>query len=568
MLITVASQICDQLVGWGIDRVFGVSGANIELVFDAAVRHETLDAVLAKHEAAATSMAIGWSERSGLPGVVVTTSGGAAFNIVAPLTEALDSEIPLLALVGQCPTAGEGAGAFQDSSGTTTRVNAKLILAAASVRCERVTAAERLPAALCEAAAAAISLRGPAVLLIPRDVQAGDCAAALHPVPSSRPAGAATRPSRRLTRRLAAAINGVVPPLMIAGRGVLGQDARTEFELLADAWGAAIAVAPDAKSAVASDHPRLLGLTGVMGHSAVAEYARAAPVCLLAGTRLPDVAAYGLSDALSRATIVSVNRRPCFPGLAGHADVHELPGPAAEVLASLRRATGRFGARTADPGALGLLPPASRPAAGTDACLASGELTSDEAVDALGAMLEPGCDVFIDAGNACASAIHRLPSDGTGLRSVALGMGAMGHAFGAAIGACEFSGRRTYVIAGDGAFYMHGMEVHTAIERRLPITFLIVNNNAHAMCRLREERLLGGETGVNVFAPARIAEGLGAMFPTLRAIEAESREQLEQALHETRASAGPSVISVTTPADEQPPFWPLARRQTEKELAV
>jgi acetolactate synthase-1/2/3 large subunit len=567
--MSVASHICDQLAGWGIDRIFGVSGANIELVFDAAVKHDTLDAVLAKHEAGAATMAIGWHERSGLPGVVVTTSGGASFNIVAPLTEALDSEIPLIALVGQCATGGEGLGAFQDSSGTTTRVNAQLLLTAASVRCERVAEPKRLPLALREAIAAAIRLRGPAVLLLPRDVQAGDCPADRYPLPIHEHSnGATARPSRQLARRLAASRHGLVPPLLIAGRDALGHDARAELELLADAWDAAIAVAPDAKSAIASDHPRLLGVTGVMGHPAVVEYARATPVCLLAGTRLPDVAGYGLADPLAHATIVSVNRRPCFPGLAGHPDVHELPGPTADVLAALRQATDRFGSHVAGLVAPASLPPARMPAAGPDACRVAGELTSGDVVEALAAVLEPGADVFMDAGNAAAFAIHQLPSDGIGLRSVALGMGAMGHAFGAAIGACEFSRRRTYVIAGDGAFYMHGMEVHTAIERGLPITFLIVNNNAHAMCRLREERLLGGATGANVFSPARIADGLGAMFPTLSAVEAESREQLQLALSDTHAAPGPSVISVTTAVDEQPPFWPLARTQTEQEVAA
>ncbi|MFD6420332.1 thiamine pyrophosphate-dependent enzyme, partial [Streptomyces sp. NPDC060194] len=46
---------------------------------------------------------------------------------------------------------------------------------------------------------------------------------------------------------------------------------------------------------------------------------------------------------------------------------------------------------------------------------------------------------------------------------------------------------RTVVIAGDGSFFMHGMEIHTAIEHDLPITFVVFNNNAHAMCVTREQ---------------------------------------------------------------------------------
>ncbi len=43
------------------------------------------------------------------------------------------------------------------------------------------------------------------------------------------------------------------------------------------------------------------------------------------------------------------------------------------------------------------------------------------------------------------------------------------------------------MIAGDGAFFMHGMEVHTAVQYRLPMTFVLLNNNAHAMCVTREQ---------------------------------------------------------------------------------
>ena len=560
--MSVASHICAQLADWGIDRIFGVSGANIELVFEAAVRHRTLDPVLSKHEAAAAMMAIGWQERSGLPGVVATTSGGASFNIVAPLAEALDSEIPLLALVGQSPSNRDGTGAFQDSSGAGTRVDAQQILGAASVRCERVTDARRIPAALSEAVRAAIYDRGPVVLLLPRNVQSDACADQLLPLPTEARRGAAGAPvPPLLARRLNAAIGGAVAPLVIAGRGVLAAEARSEFLRLADAWGAAIAVAPDAKSAVPSGHPRLLGVAGVMGHHEVLDYAARAPVCVLAGTRLPDVSAYGLSSALAQATLVSLNERPCFPGLAGHRDIHELPGPLARNLAALRRATAAAAAaRASQPP---FIPP---PAGGAAGPLRAGAAGDEDAISAelamlmLGDHLEHGSDVLIDAGNAGAFAIHHLPSDGEGMRSVALGMGAMGHAFGAAIGACEFTHRRTYVVAGDGAFYMHGMEIHTAIERRLPITFVVINNNAHAMCSLREQRLLGGATDLNVFAPARLGDGVRAMFPSLEAAEVGSAGELERALSQGRACEGPYLISVTTAADEQPPFWPLADR--------
>jgi glyoxylate carboligase len=83
--MNVATVLVDQLGRWELGQVFGVSGANIELLFDAAARHDAVQPVLAKHEAAAAMMAIGYAERADRLGVVLTTSGGGAFNISAPL---------------------------------------------------------------------------------------------------------------------------------------------------------------------------------------------------------------------------------------------------------------------------------------------------------------------------------------------------------------------------------------------------------------------------------------------------------------------------------------------------
>jgi acetolactate synthase-1/2/3 large subunit len=93
----------------------------------------------------------------------------------------------------------------------------------------------------------------------------------------------------------------------------------------------------------------------------------------------------------------------------------------------------------------------------------------------LDAALPAGADIVVDAGNIGASAIHYLPVRRDGRFVVALGMGGMGYSFGAGIGMSfgamsaraknrRQSGRRTVVIAGDGSFFMHGMEIHTALQ--------------------------------------------------------------------------------------------------------
>jgi acetolactate synthase-1/2/3 large subunit len=172
-------------------------------------------------------------------------------------------------------------------------------------------------------------------------------------------------------------------------------------------------------------------------------------------------------------------------------------------------------------------------------------------------VLPDGVDVVVDAGNTGAAAIHHLPVRRSGRFVVALGMGGMGYSFGAAIGTCFARRRRTVVIAGDGSFFMHGLELHTAIQYRLPVTVVLFNNNAHAMCVTREQLFYGDEYSYNRFTPSRLGAGLAAMFPGLPSVDVTDVGELSGALRAALDHDGPSVVSVECSADEMPPFAPF-----------
>jgi acetolactate synthase-1/2/3 large subunit len=180
--------------------------------------------------------------------------------------------------------------------------------------------------------------------------------------------------------------------------------------------------------------------------------------------------------------------------------------------------------------------------------------------------LPDGTDIVVDAGNTGAAAIHYLPVRRDGKFAVALGMGGMGYSFGAGIGMAfgrANSGRpggRTVVIAGDGAFFMHGMEVHTAVHYGLPVTFVLLNNNAHAMCVTREQLFYDDLYSYNRFRPSRLGAGLAAMFPGLTSVDVADRNGFAAAMRAALDVDGPAVISVECAADEIPPFAPFLTR--------
>ncbi|MCU7728504.1 thiamine pyrophosphate-binding protein [Actinoplanes sp. KI2] len=536
----LVDRLVDHLATFGVDHVFGVGGANIEDLYDAIHRgHSAVRGVVAKHEFSAVTMADGYARATGRLGVVAATSGGGAMNLVPGLAEAHASRIPLLALVGQPPAALDGQGAFQESSGRSGSFDARRVFAPISRFCARVERPDTIGELLARAVAAALrEPRGPAVLLLPKDVQQArvDAYAPIPPTP------APTSVDLAAVDRAVTALRTATGVLVIAGAGVAATDSRAEVAELARRTGAWVAVTPDAKDVFDNHDPRFVGVSGVMGHPTVADCLRRADLCLLVGTRLPMMARAGLDELLRRTTVICLD--PETPFVAGQS-------VRGDVRSTLRALVGRFPAQPRPcPEHAGPRPLPAHPFHGSGTPYA-------EAIAAIDAALPDDAHVFVDAGNAAAAAIHLLPARRRGRFVVAVGMGGMGYAFGAGIGAALASGQRTFVLAGDGAFFMHGMEVHTAVEYDVPITFVIFNNNAHGMCVTREQLFYGDDYSYNLFRPTDIAGAMTAAFRTLSVSGAGSAEQLRRALRHSAAGPGPALVEVDVDPREVPPFLPF-----------
>ncbi|HEX5144225.1 MAG TPA: thiamine pyrophosphate-dependent enzyme [Mycobacterium sp.] len=536
----VVDYIIEHLARHGIGHVFGVGGANIEDLYDAAHAHPAITAIVAKHEFSAAAMADAYSRSGAGIGVVAATSGGGALNTIPGLGESLASRTPVLALIGQPATALDGGGSFQDTSGANGALDAEALFSAVSVSCQRVLRPADIVTALPRALSAARSRGGPAVLLLPKDIQQSEMAPT-----SDTGVTEATADAEDATRLIELLRGTDGPVLIIAGDQVARDDARAELEQLRAALRADIATVPDAKDVAVAPAQSALGVAGVMGHPAVNAALADSAVCLLVGTRLPLVARGGLDEALRSVPIASIgSARPYLESTHTHSD--DLRASLTMLAAAVASISHRE--------------PTGNPVAGNELApppsVAEGVRYRD-AMRALDALLPDGTDIAVDAGNVGAAAIHWLPARRDGRFLVALGMGGMGYSFGAGIGmtfARSAPNRRTVVVAGDGAFFMHGMEIHTALHYRLPITFVLFDNHAHAMCVTREQLFYGDSYTYNRFGPSRLGAGLATMFPTLPAVDVTDIGQLEVALKAALDVDGPSVLSIDCSADEIPPF--------------
>ncbi|CAJ1498134.1 thiamine pyrophosphate-binding protein [[Mycobacterium] holstebronense] len=545
-IASVVDFIVAQLAAMGVGHIFGVDGANIEDLYDAAYFRPDITAVLAKHEFSAATMADGYSRSGAGLGVVAATSGGGALNLIAGLGESLASRVPVLALVGQAPIVLDGRGSFQDTSGRNGALDAQALFSAVSVFCERVMNPEDIVTALPRAIAAARG-GGPAVLLLPKDVQQGFVTASPYRNGDAQADPVVISDPHPIIHALR---NAHGPVTIIAGEQVARDDARTDLENLRALLRARVVCVPDAKDVSGTSglgSSSTLGVAGIMGHPAVADALTGSAVCLVVGTRLTMTARAGLEAALSSIHTVSIGSAPPYVPCT-HVQTADLRVSLRSICRELSGAGRPRWLRVPEtvPHTELSPPPYTGPG-----------VRYRDAMAVLDRALPAGTDIVVDAGNTGAAAIHYLPPRRDGRFLVALGMGGMGYSFGAGIGMAFGRSRRTVVIAGDGAFFMHGMEIHTAVQYRLPVLFVLLNNNAHAMCVTREQLFYDGFYSYNRFTPSQLGDGLASMFPGLSAIDVDDAETFHAAVASALDREGPTVISIECAADEIPPFAPF-----------
>ena len=276
----------------------------------------------------------------------------------------------------------------------------------------------------------------------------------------------------------------------------------------------------------------------------------------------------GLDDVLTSLPVLSIGSAPPYVA-STHVHTDDLRGSLSLLTAALSGHGRPLGVRVPDEVPRTELEPPRFSGPG---------IRYRDAMTVLDTAMPDRVDVVVDAGNIGASAIHHLPVRRDGRFIVALGMGGMGYSFGAGVGmafaamsARAKSGRqsrRVIVIAGDGSFFMHGMEIHTALQYRLPVTFLLFDNHAHAMCVTREQLFYDDLYSYNRFGPSRLGAGLATMFPGLPSMDVDDITELPAALRTAFEVDGPSVVSVECSADEIPPFAAFLGNAAAKQPSV
>ncbi|MEM7225375.1 MAG: thiamine pyrophosphate-binding protein [Pseudomonadota bacterium] len=524
-----------------VRTVFGLLGGSMLELYDALQQQTEIGYVGARDERAATHMADGYARMIGGPGVVLGAQAGpGAANLATGLAEAHLAYSPVVAIAGMIPRGHQGRDTFQE-------IDQQALFTPITKRSFVVPAPERLPEMLHEAMRLAMSgRRGPVVLNVPRDLFAAEVALEDRFGRLDPQCGAA--PEERQLLAILDLLKGAKAPVIVAGAGFKWSRGSTALSALAEAAQIPVAASVGHGDVLPGDHPLFAGQMGPRGNAVANHLTREADVILALGTRLAFNSTFHSHDYVSaKAAIVQVDIEPAALGryfpvrLAIAADARVTaealtstglrPGGWQDWLEEFRRRRGDLQAERAHEAAAESLP------------LSPGRVFGE-----LRQALPDDAVITLDTGAMCLQAADRLRHDQAPGLITPLDFGLVGFGYAAALGAAAAAPERPVVaVMGDGGFGMTMIELTTAVQHRLPVVAVVLDNGAWGAEKAYQRDFFDGRfLGADLVNPPfdQVAKLCGAQGFAVRA-PGETAAALTAAL-EARA---PAVIHVKVDPD-------------------
>ena len=468
MQLTGADILIRTLIEQGCDTVFGYPGGQILNVYDSLYKYQNeIRHMLTAHEQGAAHAADGYARATGKVGVVMSTSGPGATNLVTGIATAYLDSIPLVAICGNVPTTQIGTDSFQeiDITGVTLPITKHNYF---------VGSVENLADTIREAFALAQSGRpGPVLIDVPKDVQTAVCdyKPQAPVLPEERHAAKDVR-----IKEAAALINVSKRPFIYFGGGLITSEAQEEMLALAEKIDAPIGCSLMGLSGIPTDHPRFLGMQGMHGHYASSMAMHDADLIISLGVRFNDRVTGNREKFAKLAQIIHID----VDGSELSKTVNSACGLRGDVKLTLQKLIPLVNAEQKPDWEKAVK--ALKETENDYLDIRPG-LTPRNAIMTLNKHLSANTAVATDVGqhqmwaaqNVNFKKPRRFISSG--------GLGTMGFGLGAAIGAAVGTGERSVLVTGDGSFGMCLNELTTAVTYNVPVVILLMNNGVLGMVR-------------------------------------------------------------------------------------
>ncbi len=536
--VSGGQALLDGLLAEGVETIFGYPGGAIMPIYDALYDYnDRLKHILVRHEQGAIHAAQGFARTSGKTGVVFATSGPGATNLVTGLADAMIDSTPVVCITGQVFAHLLGTDAFQE----TDVINITTPITKWNYQ---VTDATEIPQVLAKAFYIAGSGRpGPVVIDITKNAQLQmfDYAGyqKCNHIRSYRPKPIVRK---KYIEEAAELINAAERPFVIWGQGVILGKAEKEFNTFIEKAGIPSAWTILGNSAIPTDHPLNVGMLGMHGNYGPNVLTNECDVLIAIGMRFDDRVTGRLDKYAKQAKIIHLDIDPSE--IDKNIKVHvPVWGDCKETLPLL---TGlieakiyprwlqrfkEFEEKEIEKVIYDELNPSSD------------ILTMGEVIKYLNKLTEGNAIIVTDVGQHQMVACRYAKFTQSKSNITSGGLGTMGYALPAAIGAAYGdSSRPTVAIIGDGGFQMTLQELGTIMQFKPKVKIIILNNQFLGMVRqwqqlFHEKRY----SFVDITSPdfVQVAKGFGIAGKSI-----STRDVLESSLKEMLDHDGSFLLEV------------------------
>jgi len=519
------------LIAQGATLAFGVPGESYLPVLDAMYDvRDRFRFIVCRQEGGAAYMAEACGKMTGRPGLAFVTRGPGAANAAIGIHTATQDSTPMIVFVGQVGGDMTDREAFQE-------IDYRRMYGSVAKWAAQIDRAERIPEYVAHAYRTAMSGRpGPVVLALPEDMLTARAvcadAARVDAIVAAPDAGQVAAARDMLAR--------AARPLVIVGGSRWDADACVALRQFAEAAALPVACAFRSQDLFDNRHPNYAGDVGIGINPKLAARVRDADVLLVIGERLGEMTTSGY-------TLLTVPA-PAQALIHVHPGADEL-GRVYQPAIAINATPGAFVAALsaeALPGSSARCGGVTDARADYEAWQAPRAVPGDvdmwQIAQWLGKCLPDDAFVTNGAGN-YATWMHRLFRYRGFRTQLAPYSGAMGYGVPAAIAAkAMHPGRVVLSWNGDGCFLMNGQELATAVQYKLGVIFVVIDNGMYGTIRMHQERTYPERvSGTDLRNPdfAALARAYGATGETVLRT-AEFAPAFERAL----ASAGPTLIHV------------------------
>ena len=530
------TALVDALRELGVELAFGLPGVHNLPVWEACAE-AGIRLVGVRHEQAAAYAADGYARATGKLGVAVVTTGPGAANTLGATGEAMTSGAPVLVIATDIPSTLRRPGIYRGVL-HETRDQAAMFAPVTKAATTSAAAADLYADALRAGREALRAPTGPVYLGVPTDLLTA-------PVEQRTPAPAAPPALSEPDLDAALAlIERAERPLLWVGGGAVRAGAGDAVGRLAERLAAPVVTTYHGRGVLPPDHPCLAPATTHI--PAVGALWDEADLVIAIGSDLDGMTTQNWRMPQPPA-LLAINVDAADAGKNYHAD-HVLVGDARSVTERLAAAV------PARDGLDVLRVQTESLRTHVAALVREEEPQAALLLDTFDRLLPADTTVLADmciAGYWVAG-FHRVP----GPRRLAypMGWGTLGFAFPAALGAAVTG--RAVAVVGDGGFLFACGELATAVQERLPLTVVLVDDGGYGMLRFDQVQAGVPTRGVDLVTPDFVALA-GAFGVPAEAVDGFG-EAFEAALAKSLDTDGPSLVAVRAaliPPPSTSPRW-------------